>query len=142
MSRLAFILLHKETDPEKQWKLLCQVNKELSRLRRDDDRAKRTAMEQADQTHEILQPRQHTRQDEGGRPCPPAIPPARDGKTNLPALTIQPFNASTSVLPEITGLLHHPKPEILTNSLINEIWPELNSVKNPNKSPKIKPNKG
>ena len=44
LGRLALILLHKETDPEKQWKLFCQINRELSRLRRDDDRAKRSAM--------------------------------------------------------------------------------------------------
>jgi hypothetical protein len=42
ITRLAMILLEKETDPEKRWQRLCEVNGELSRLRRDDHRAVRT----------------------------------------------------------------------------------------------------
>ena len=47
MMRTGLALLQKETDLEKKWKLACQLNRELSRLRRDDDRAKRTALDQA-----------------------------------------------------------------------------------------------
>ena len=39
------VLAEKEADPEKKWKLLCQLNRELSRIRRDDDRTQRTTLE-------------------------------------------------------------------------------------------------
>jgi hypothetical protein len=42
LARLATTLLEKETEPEKRWQRLCQVHRELSRLRRDDHRAVRT----------------------------------------------------------------------------------------------------
>ena len=38
MTGLARTLLMKETDPEKRWKRVCQVNEQLSRLRREDHR--------------------------------------------------------------------------------------------------------
>ena len=38
MTGLARTLLAKETDPEKRWKRLSQVNKQLSRIRQDDHR--------------------------------------------------------------------------------------------------------
>jgi len=44
MTRLARALLEPETDPEKKWERLCNIHRELSRLRRDDDRAARTAI--------------------------------------------------------------------------------------------------
>jgi len=47
MTRLAMALLAPETDPEKKWERLCQIHRELSRLRRDDDRATCTAIRQA-----------------------------------------------------------------------------------------------
>jgi hypothetical protein len=46
MARLASALLEQETDPEKRWQRLCQINRELSQLRRQDDRAIRTAIRQ------------------------------------------------------------------------------------------------
>jgi hypothetical protein len=39
---MATTLLDHEADPEKRWDRLCQVHRELSRLRRDDHRAVRT----------------------------------------------------------------------------------------------------
>jgi hypothetical protein len=39
MTRLALALLEPETDPEKRWKRLCEIHRELSQLRRDDHRA-------------------------------------------------------------------------------------------------------
>jgi hypothetical protein len=42
LTRLAATLLEKETDPEKRWKLFCEVHRELSQLRRDGHRAVRT----------------------------------------------------------------------------------------------------
>jgi DNA repair exonuclease SbcCD ATPase subunit len=42
LARLATTLLEKETEPEKRWQRLCEVHRELSRLRRDDHRAVRT----------------------------------------------------------------------------------------------------
>ncbi len=42
LARLATTFLEKETDPEKRWKRLCELHRELSRLRRDDHRAVRT----------------------------------------------------------------------------------------------------
>jgi hypothetical protein len=45
MARLATLLMDKETDPEKRWQRLCQVSRELSRLRRDDYRATRMLIE-------------------------------------------------------------------------------------------------
>ena len=39
LTRLATALLDTETDPEKKWQRLCEIHRELSRLRRDDDRA-------------------------------------------------------------------------------------------------------
>ena len=47
LSQVALALMDKETDLQKKWQLVCQMNRELSRLRRDDDRAKRTALDQA-----------------------------------------------------------------------------------------------
>jgi hypothetical protein len=46
LTRLAMALLEPETDPEKKWQRLCEIHRELSRLRRDDDRAARTLIEQ------------------------------------------------------------------------------------------------
>jgi hypothetical protein len=46
MARLASALLEQETDPEKRWQRLCQINRELLQLRRQDDRAIRTAIRQ------------------------------------------------------------------------------------------------
>jgi len=46
MTGLARRLLAKETDPEKRWKRLSQVNKQLSRLRRDDHREARLVIQQ------------------------------------------------------------------------------------------------
>jgi len=46
MSRLAAALLEQETDPEKRWKRLCEIHRELSQLRRDDHRAVRTVIRQ------------------------------------------------------------------------------------------------
>jgi hypothetical protein len=45
IAQLATALLEKETDPEKRWKRLCEVHRELSQLRRDDHRAVRTLIE-------------------------------------------------------------------------------------------------
>ena len=42
LTQMAATLLEKETEPEKRWKLVCEVNRELSRLRCDADRAART----------------------------------------------------------------------------------------------------
>ncbi|MEO6034512.1 MAG: hypothetical protein ABIQ35_04580 [Verrucomicrobiota bacterium] len=39
IAKLALILMEKETDPEKRWKQLCEVHRELSQLGRDDHRA-------------------------------------------------------------------------------------------------------
>jgi hypothetical protein len=39
-------LLEEETDLEKRWKRLCEMNREVSRLRREDDRAARTVVQQ------------------------------------------------------------------------------------------------
>src|ERR1700677_5022510 len=46
MTRLAMALLEPETDPEKKWKRLCGIHRELSQLRRDDHRAVRTTLRQ------------------------------------------------------------------------------------------------
>jgi hypothetical protein len=46
MTRLAAMLLEAETDPEKRWKRLCEINRELSQLRRDDHRAVRESIRQ------------------------------------------------------------------------------------------------
>jgi len=45
MTRLALALLEPETDPEKRWKRLCEIHRELAHLRRDDHRAVRTAIQ-------------------------------------------------------------------------------------------------
>jgi hypothetical protein len=44
LARLALVLTEQENDPDKRWKRLCEANRELSRLRRDDDRVKRTGI--------------------------------------------------------------------------------------------------
>ena len=49
---LATALLDTETDPEKKWQRLCEIHRELSRLRRDDDRAARTLIQQERWQHE------------------------------------------------------------------------------------------
>jgi hypothetical protein len=41
LTQMATALLEKETDPEKRWKIICEVHRELSQLRRDDHRAVR-----------------------------------------------------------------------------------------------------
>lgn len=58
MTRLARTLLQKETDPEKRWKRLCEVHRELSQLRRDDHRAVRVLIKRESWT------RQTEREDE------------------------------------------------------------------------------
>jgi hypothetical protein len=42
MTRLAELLLERETDPEKRWQRLREIHRELSQLRHDDHRAVRT----------------------------------------------------------------------------------------------------
>jgi hypothetical protein len=46
ITELADALLEKETDPEKQWERICNVNREISRLRWDDDQRARTKIRQ------------------------------------------------------------------------------------------------
>ena len=46
LARLATDLVESETDPEKKWQRLCEIHRELSRLRRDDDHATRTKIRQ------------------------------------------------------------------------------------------------
>jgi hypothetical protein len=55
LARLALTLLEKETDPEKRWQRLLEVNRELSQLRRDDHRALRTGIEHSRWNHELEQ---------------------------------------------------------------------------------------
>ena len=43
--RLSQVLLDQETDPAKQWERVCSINRELSRLRRDDHRAAQLALD-------------------------------------------------------------------------------------------------
>lgn len=46
LTRLAMLLFEKEEDdPDKQWKRLCSIRKQLSALRRDESRDVRTAIE-------------------------------------------------------------------------------------------------
>ena len=45
LARLAITLLEKETDPEKRWSRLCEVHREISRLRRHDHRAVQTLIQ-------------------------------------------------------------------------------------------------
>jgi hypothetical protein len=52
MTRLAIALLEPETDPEKKWQRLCEIQRELSRLRHDDDRAARTEIQRQRREHE------------------------------------------------------------------------------------------
>ena len=52
MATLAKALLEPETDPEKKWERLCQIHRELSRLRRDDDSATRTAIQKERWLHQ------------------------------------------------------------------------------------------
>jgi hypothetical protein len=53
MTRLAAALLKQEADPEKRWKRLCEIHRELSQLRRDDHRAARTVIRQERWTLEM-----------------------------------------------------------------------------------------
>jgi len=105
LMRTGMILLEKETDPEKKWKLACQLNRELSRLRRDNDRGKRTALEQAN-PHQAAN-RQETLESYRAKATSGSnlvtqalenlsLTPAT-GILNLssPASTLQPFNVST-----------------------------------------------
>jgi hypothetical protein len=53
MTRLAMTLLEQETDPEKRWKRLCEIHRELSQLRRDDHRAIRTSIREQRYRREV-----------------------------------------------------------------------------------------
>ena len=46
MSSLAWRLLSAETDPHKQWELMCAASKQFSRMRKDDHRLIRTQLRQ------------------------------------------------------------------------------------------------
>ena len=46
MSNLAWRLLSAETDPHKQWELMCAASKQFSRMRKDDHRLVRTQLRQ------------------------------------------------------------------------------------------------
>jgi hypothetical protein len=46
MSNLAWRLLSAETDPHKQWELMCAASKQFSRMRKDDHRLIRTQLRQ------------------------------------------------------------------------------------------------
>jgi len=48
LTRLATALMEKETDLEKRWLRLCEVHRELSRLRRDDHHAARALIARKD----------------------------------------------------------------------------------------------
>jgi hypothetical protein len=58
MSRLALLLLEQETDPVKKWNRVCEINRELSKLRRDHDRAARIALAQERQNREAERQKQ------------------------------------------------------------------------------------
>jgi len=46
ITELGDLLLAKEDDPETQWKRVCKVHQQISRMRRDDDRRARTLIRQ------------------------------------------------------------------------------------------------
>ena len=47
MDGLSRELLEPESDPEKRWQRVRELHREVSRLRRDDDRVKRTSLKEA-----------------------------------------------------------------------------------------------
>jgi len=55
MARLALALVEQEGDTETRWKRLCEVNREVSQLRRDDHRAERTRIARERWKHELEQ---------------------------------------------------------------------------------------
>src|ERR1039458_3012078 len=52
-ARLAMALLEKETDPEKRWKISCEVHRVFSQLRCDDPRAVRTVIKRQRWNREV-----------------------------------------------------------------------------------------
>ena len=52
-TRLATALLEKETDPEKRWQRLCEIQRQLSQLRLDDHRAVRTQIQRSNWNREM-----------------------------------------------------------------------------------------
>jgi hypothetical protein len=50
---LARLLLEKEEDPEKRWKRVCAVHKQISRLRKDDHREVRVMIKRKEWEREV-----------------------------------------------------------------------------------------
>ena len=125
MSQLAMKLLEKETDPEKKWKRACEINTQLSKLRRDHDRATRAKVtqekwdaeaerqkrEEEHQAREAVKQRYLTMLTEGKEKSSNA------GK----------FCGFGSV--EKAELYYRLKCDLPLENLVNEIWPELNQLK-------------
>ena len=55
LARLAMALVEQEGDTETRWKRLCEVNREVSQMRRDDHRAERTRIARERWKHELEQ---------------------------------------------------------------------------------------
>ena len=124
MSRLAMTLLQNEADPGKKWKLLCQINKELSQLRRAHDRTVRTA---------VIEDKRNA---EAGRQKQEEARRAREVEKQQLFKLLEEHD--TKERSRIHKFWNQPNPEqradlfyrlkcdLPTGSLVSEIWPELN----------------
>ena len=126
ISRLAMQLLEKETDPEKKLKQLCQINRELSQLRRDNDRATRTAITQekwdAAAERQKQADAQHAREAEKQR----LLNRLEEGeKKDLNSRVKFGFGPDAEQKAE---LYYRLKCDLPVDHLVNAIWPELKQI--------------
>ena len=136
LSRLSMLLLQKETDPEKKWKLVCQINKQLTQLRRDHDRVTRTTIVEERASRDAERQKQaeakHAREEEKQR----YLAMLEEGeRKDLNSRVKFGFGPDAEQKAELYFRL---KCDLPLENLVNEIWPELDM----GKSNQIAPNKG
>ena len=127
MSQLAMDLLAKETDPEKKWKRVCEINTQLSKLRRDHDRATRVKVTREKWNAEA----ERQKQAEARR--------AKEEKrqqllTMLNEEDKKDYNAGFKFDSRRNGkqkaeLYYRLQCDLPLDNLVNEIFPELNPSK-------------
>ena len=127
MSRMAMTLLEKETDPEKKWKRLCEINTQLSKLRRDHDRATRAKVTQekwnAEAGRQKWEEERQAREAEKQRLL-----------TRLQECEKIDYNSrfkfeSSNQGRQKAELYYRLKCDLPVDNLVHEIWPELDFTK-------------
>ena len=126
LSRLSMQLLQKETDPEKKWKLVCQINNELAKLRRAHDRATRTSIVQERANRDAERQKQEEARKAKEAEKQRYLTMLEEGRHKEGNAKDYFGGFGSKVKAE---LYYRLKCDLPLDNLINEIWPELDLKK-------------